>query len=60
MVATIEEAKNLLTYSFDELMCYVLSHEVRIKKSTDEDVEEIKGQMLNERHYEEGLSDGGG
>ena len=35
VVAAIEESKDLSTYSFDELMCSFLAHEVRINKEED-------------------------
>lgn len=38
IIVAIEESKDLSTYSFDELMCSLLSLEVRINKCVDEDV----------------------
>lgn len=63
VVAAIEESKNMSSYSFDELMGSLLAHEDRILRS-DENVEEkafqVKGEMSNEWHYEDGRGRGRG
>ena len=48
VVAAIEESKDVSTYSLDELMCSLLSHEVRITKSLEEKVEEKAFQVKGE------------
>ncbi|XP_010695484.2 uncharacterized protein LOC104908106 [Beta vulgaris subsp. vulgaris] len=63
VVAAIEESKNMSSYSFNELMGSLLAHEDRILRS-DENVEEkafqVKGEMSNEWHYEDGRGRGRG
>ena len=50
MVAAIEESKDLSTYSFDELMCSLLAHKVRInkeKEKVEEKAFQVRGEQMS-------------
>ena len=55
VVSTIEESKDMSTYSFDELMSSLLAHEARLSRC-HENVEEkafrLKGEPSNMRKIE--------
>lgn len=50
VVAAIEESKDLTNYTFDELMCSLISHEERINKYDDK-VEEKAFQVKTENSF---------
>ena len=55
VVATIEESKDMFTYSFDELMISLLAHESRLSRyheKVEEKAFQVKGDLSNMRKTE--------
>ena len=50
VVSVVEESKDFSTYSFDELMCFLLAHEVRINKHEEKIKEkafQVRGKQMS-------------
>ena len=59
VVVEIKESKDLLKYSFDELMCFLLAHENKLNKSAAK-VEEKAFWVKEEFFYKEKSKDSRG